>query len=225
MFLCTRVKARFSNAAIDLVPENDPASDPDFRALGALFATDPIVALDDRGWFVSSSRFDVADQLQQPGALRDELDTVINLLNGIAIFLRTRASIAVSPSYEFEGLLFNGNSARIYKISLSASTADELDSQSDLGCYEKPFQKTPGVRVWVESLDASYANAFVSFENPVNDPRLGDNRLHALLNYRSQTNSVGVVPPSMDSTRAIEYVEAVVIRWLEHQHGLHLRGQ
>jgi len=255
-----RIKARLSNAAIEKDPPNDPATNPDFLALGALFDIDPIIAFDDRGWYLSASSLDSADELRQAFVVREELDRLVDLMNGIALLLRVETNgAAVRPTYEFDGRLFTGTAGRLYSASVSVSTTDGLDPQSarrlltlattdawvrrivllfqhidrdwvwfDLwriwDVMKGHFPKG-AFRRWVESLDPSFADSYVSFENCANDPRLGDNRRHALPDYESHSNASGAVPPSMDSQQATDFVKSVVFRWLDYQHSVTLRRQ
>lgn len=149
-----RVKARLTNDSLEqgTDPPNPPESDFDFRALSVLFDSDPLIMLDDKGWFLSSSELDAADDEGQPWALRDVVDRLMVEMNGASLLLRSDShGKPVRLTYEFDGRNYTGVSGRVYSMFGYSLSLDGLDA-TDAGLLLSLAQTEPWVRRVLELL-------------------------------------------------------------------------
>ena len=133
-----RVKARLTSVSITQTSAPEVAGDPDLRALAVLFNEDPIVSMDDKGWFLSSTRLDTADDERRDGALRTAADALLLELNGAAMLLRSALGwgAPVRLTNEFEGALHRESGWAYVTVRMIVDSVEGLDPASGKAVLE-----------------------------------------------------------------------------------------
>lgn len=86
------------------------------------------------------------------------------------------------------------------------------------------FRSRQAFNEWGATWDPDFAINSVRFGNSANDPGLGDNRRHAMPDYRHRSVN-GKVPPPMTVDEAVAFIRKLTLRWIEHHFDVKLRPQ
>ncbi|MCR2801174.1 hypothetical protein QNO21_07625 [Microbacterium sp. zg-Y818] len=86
-----RVKARLTSSTVRQYAASgtDASEITEFRALSILFDADPLVGFDEKGWYLSATALDAADDRREAFAVRDTAEPLLQEMNGIAALLRS----------------------------------------------------------------------------------------------------------------------------------------
>lgn len=150
-----RVKARLTTTYLQPQqdPPPDPKSDHNLDTLSRLFTADPLVAMDEEGWYLSASRIDQADDDDAnnvPGVLMAiEAGWLLSEMNGIARLLRVAYGVTVRPvllSNKFEGKR-SGARVRIGYVVAYSHQTDHLDAPSATTLIQLAETEPPVKRV------------------------------------------------------------------------------
>jgi hypothetical protein len=150
-----RVKARLTTSYLQQSqkPSPGPMSDHNLDSLSRLFPADPIVTMDDEGWYLSATSIDQADDddaANVPGRYMSmEAYRLLANMNGIAKLLRVAHGITIQPvvlTDKFDGRK-SGARVRVGGVATYAHQTDYLDTASAsellrLAEAEPPVQRT-----------------------------------------------------------------------------------
>lgn len=130
-----RVKARLTSDQLesDSQPPPDPVDNLEFKSLAKLFPTDPLIAMDEKGWYLSATELDDADDGPSSWDLREASDNLVVGVNGAAMLLRAGAHGIINRvrlTYYYDGRRVERSSARIYSLTAFTTNFDNLDSKS-----------------------------------------------------------------------------------------------
>ncbi|MCR2819038.1 hypothetical protein NQ166_09380 [Microbacterium sp. zg.Y1090] len=240
----------------------DASEVTEFQVLRVLFDADPLVGFDERGWYLSATALDAADDRREAWAVRDTAEGLLQAMNGIAALLRSDSHANPARlTHVYDGQateMMDFRVTAIYGYSTSTNGLDPASADALLRlAAREPWVrrifallqhidddwvwidlwrvwdllighfkgKAKFVR-WLESLDPSFAEQRVSFENSANDPSLGDNRRHGSEAYYTPREAwPGYVPPPMEWFVAVEFVKSVVAEWMMHTYGVSFSRQ
>lgn len=127
-----RVKARLTSPYLDQVstPPPSPSSDSTFGALAVLFPTDPLIARDDAGWYLSASEMDEADDSDNRWGAHNVADRLVRTINGIAALFRHGSVSPVRLTGLLDGRISSGRFTVLTSLVGRSTTFERLDPAS-----------------------------------------------------------------------------------------------